>query len=145
MCIIIDANIAHKLIAEENMDAEPIRKWLITGRGKIATGWLNKEELERCSFRPLFQQFILAGRVTEYRAALIKDAHAALNMGDLQSNDAHIIALAKVSNSRVVFSDDRALQADFKSAKFLTNPRGKVYQRAAHRRLLVKAPRCAQP
>lgn len=42
------------------------------------------------------------------------------------SNDAHVLALARVSGARLLVSDDDALQDDFKDRRFLQDPRGKV-------------------
>ena len=45
----------------------------------------------------------------------------------LKSNDPHIIALAQVSGSRLLYSNDSDLQDDFTDGRLINNPRGKVY------------------
>lgn len=46
---------------------------------------------------------------------------------DCVSNDAHVIALAQVTGARLLFSNDSALQSDFKNKLLIDQPRGKVY------------------
>ena len=46
--------------------------------------------------------------------------------GVCQSNDQHVIALAIVSGARLLYSNDRRLQRDFKDRR-LIDPPGKVY------------------
>ena len=45
----------------------------------------------------------------------------------LRSDDPHVIALAQVSGSRLLYSNDRALQQDFRDKALIDNPRGSVY------------------
>ena len=47
--------------------------------------------------------------------------------GRCQSNDPHIIALAQVSGARLLYSNDKALQQDFKNQDLINNPKGKIY------------------
>ena len=51
----------------------------------------------------------------------------------LQSDDPHIIALAKVANVRLLVSDDKNLHKDFKAII-----RGSIYQNSSHAGLLTK-------
>lgn len=66
-----------------------------------------------------------------------------------QSDDPHILALAVVSGARLLYSNDRLLQHDFKNLALINQPRGKVYSTLvndtfdqAKRRLLRKARPC---
>ena len=49
------------------------------------------------------------------------------------SNDPHIIALAQVSRSRRLYSNDSDLQADFTDKMLIDKPRGKVYSTMKNR------------
>lgn len=63
--------------------------------------------------------------------------------GQVESNDAHIIALAVVSGARTLYSRDEVLHEDFKNPRLIDNPRGKVYQSAAkHIKLLEHTISC---
>ena len=44
-----------------------------------------------------------------------------------RSNDAHVIALAAVGGARLLYTNDRRLQSDFKNRQLIDNPPGKVY------------------
>ena len=57
------------------------------------------------------------------------------------SNDIHIVALARISGSRLLYSKDDNLCKDFKNLKVL-NPKGKIYSTFRNKALLAKAPKC---
>jgi len=52
------------------------------------------------------------------------------------SNDSHVIALAVVSKARILCTQDGALMRDFKCAKLVKGPRGRVYRKCSHKALL---------
>lgn len=54
------------------------------------------------------------------------------------------IALAQVSGARVLCTDDHPLMQDFKNRELLSNPRGRVYQRAEHAALLGHTRACSR-
>ncbi len=67
----------------------------------------------------------------------------------LRSDDAHIIALARVSGARLLYSNDHSLQQDFTDHRLVSNPRGKVFSTrqtsaltSAHRNLLANKNLC---
>lgn len=59
--------------------------------------------------------------------------------GQLRSNDPHILALARASGARLLYTADKDLIADFKNPRIVSRPRGKVYSGAANARLLAGA------
>jgi hypothetical protein len=52
------------------------------------------------------------------------------------SNHAHIVALAKASGARVVFSNDGNLHKGIRNATLVAKPRGRIYQTPEHQHLL---------
>ena len=64
--------------------------------------------------------------------------------GLCQSDDLHVIALARVSGARTLCSKDAHLCRDFKNHKLISNPRGSVYRTAtkAHKKLLRHTSSC---
>ncbi len=60
----------------------------------------------------------------------------------LTSNDAHVIALARVSGARILFCRDTALEKDFRNPSVINNPRGKIYKYKSHKNLLGVQPSC---
>ena len=62
--------------------------------------------------------------------------------GRCRSNDAHIIARARISGIRVLHSHDRRLHGDFSDRTLINAPRGQIYQDERHAHLLEDAPEC---
>lgn len=137
MCIIIDADVAH-LLAPPSGDARPVVDWIERGSGRLVIGGKNTEELKQNRDTTRWLLAIQrAGRVRLVRrAALVAEEANVQALGLCSSNDLHVIALARVSGARIVFTNDRALHADFRNAALISQPRGNVYQVAAHSRLL---------
>lgn len=140
VCIIIDANVADAVCSCTD-DAKPVVDWLTTGNGKLVYGGKNAEELMKLSdvqrfIRSLFQ----AGRAVSVDGETLAQAERRINAKRVcRSNDCHVIALAVVSGARLLYSHDKALHADFKNEKLISNPRGSVYQKKSHAKLLRKA------
>jgi hypothetical protein len=140
MCIIIDANVGNEF-GPLTDDARCVYEWLIAG-GRVATGGRLKTELLRTKFRNLYQPLLLAGRLLEYANNEVDRMEGELRQGNTcTSDDAHIIALARVSDSRTLFSRDVDLHADF-CGRMLLRPRGRVYQNRSHQHLLRTARKC---
>ena len=66
-----------------------------------------------------------------------------------QSDDPHIIALAKISGARLLYSNDIDLHKDFSDKALIDNPRGRVYSTLrnkrfsdSHKRLLARTDLC---
>jgi len=145
MCIIVDANVVHEFILP-TADSQVILSWLTKQGGVMASGGRLKEELLAVvKFRSLYQALLLAGRLYQYADQDVNAAerHARQDTS-LVSDDPHVIGLARVSNSRVLFTRDRELQRDFCNPSVLA-PRGHVYQRPRHRHLLRNAVKCRTP
>jgi hypothetical protein len=63
--------------------------------------------------------------------------------GKAKADDPHVIALARISGSRLLASDDRrsGLHGIFKDRIFV-DPPGRIYTTSDHAPLLRKAPKC---
>lgn len=140
MCLIIDANCAAKF-ASGHREAAPIAIWLVKKSGRLVVGGTKlKGEYNRVAkFAGLLAQLSAAGKIkfasdsdTDRLEQELSDS------GLLISDDPHILALARVSGARVLYSNDQNLHADFCSGAMLT-PRGSVYQNETHAHLLAKA------
>ena len=66
-----------------------------------------------------------------------------------RSDDPHILALAQVSDVRLLYTNDGDLQQDFGNKSLIDNPRGKVYSTrrtrnftATHKGLLSRTDLC---
>jgi hypothetical protein len=142
MCVIIDANIAGEFVSRTE-DCIPVVQGLVHGSIKIVSGHKMKEELLKCSFRSLYKQLIMAGRIIEFDALSIEREMENIDKKQLKSNDGHIIGLARASGARILFSKDGNLHADFKNPRLISEPRGNVYQNKKHEHLLKRRRICS--
>jgi len=153
MCLIIDANVAHKFTVPPHEDVAPVVSWLLSKKKRrlprLAVGGKLRKELHKAgeAIRRFLRILDEAGRLYDVDDDLVDAETQAvvelLEEADEKSDDPHVLALARVSGSRLLASDDSrsGLHALFKDRRFL-NPPGKVYKKAAHERLLRKAPDC---
>lgn len=141
VCVIIDNNVAARVLLQEDPDFDPVRHGLSGASGRhirIAYGGKVREELFRNTrIRLALENLDRAGRATVVPASKIEEEQRALiNSGLCTSNDVHVIALARAAPARVLISLDQDLHRDFKNPRILNNPRGRVYQKRQHARLL---------
>jgi hypothetical protein len=141
MCILVDANVAAEFAPlSVSADAKPIMERLLSRRLQLATGGKLTEELLATPFRKFLVELRRNG--TERSYPNVGEVEQRLRIeGQCQSNDCHIIALAIVSGSRLLFTRDDLLKGDFKNRDLL-NPRGKIYSSARNAGLLNLCPKC---
>ena len=120
-------------------DAFPIVERLTKGDLRIVSGHKLKKELLKTKVRSIYQELVLGGRVIEVPYDEVEHEISKLKAVKLRSNDVHILALARVSGARVLFSRDSNLHSDFKNIKVL-KPKGKIYQTKRHMKLLDEVP-----
>ncbi|WP_424945742.1 hypothetical protein [Candidatus Spongiihabitans sp.] len=139
MCIIIDTNKIHDFLKDPpSDDTQPIHIWLAQKGGSFVytTDGKYGEELKTVKYRLL--EYVRKGQArvfTEKQTAPEKE-HLE-NLGQHISNDIHILALAKASGARLLYTGDKDLMADFKK-KAIIDPRGKIYSGSGHKNLLKK-------
>ncbi len=144
MCLIVDVNIAPKVLLPINdADFKHVQERLFAMHGLTATlvyGGHLKVEYERIqSIWPFLRRLDQMGRVRIVDSSLVEaEQEQVLALGLCCSDDPHIIALARVSNVRLLCSEDGDLAADFTNKDLIDEPRGKVYKKAAHRHLIAE-------
>lgn len=139
MCMIIDASRLGTFFAEPmSPDAKPIHRWLNRGRGTVvySTGGKFSTEIVGDARRKLVD-LVRDGKAKLVPAARLAEPLKALAMLPIRSNDPHVLALARASGVRLLYTGDDDLIADFKSTDLINQPRGKVYSRAANAGLLT--------
>lgn len=131
MCIILDANLFGTFDDPHNEDMKPVHQWLSKQHGKIVYSNTQKirEEWSKGGSR-LLERLRQDGSLKLVSNAEVEEVESRLAQR-VESDDAHIVALAVVAGVKVLVSNDRALHQDFKNIV-----RGKVYQRKSHSRLL---------
>ena len=140
MCIIVDASRMGAFLADPpEEDAAPVRRWIDTGRGSVvySTGGKFAQEIRGHAKQRLLR-YSQAGRarlVPEDR--FIDDQN--ILQGQIRSDDPHVLALARATGVRLLYTGDIDLMADFKDKAFLDRPRGKIYSGATNANLLTKS------
>lgn len=147
MCIIIDANLAFCIFTPVPEDEfRPVFDWLHAPdkNGCVVYGGKLYEELSsRTESRRYLLRLAQAGRARLIPEGILQPEEEELTRGGhCQSNDPHVIALARVSEAGTLCSHDRALHQDFRNSELISNPRGRVYQNATHTKLLCHDPCC---
>ncbi len=141
MCIIIDTDRMHRFFHEPLVeDAIPIHTWLQRG-GAVAycTVGKYKQELEKFDNKGRSKLLELQ---RNGKAFLVNDQTVIAEKESLEktdaciSNDIHILALARASGARLLYTGDNALKRDFKNKEIIDSPRGKIYSGAANKTLL---------
>ena len=115
MCIIIDANVTGDLQPPSD-DAKPVIDSIRQRRVLLVVGGKNTREL---SINQKIGQW-LRGLIRANVARVIpasdikREEQILLELGQHESNDVHVLALARASGARLLFSRDAALGQDFK-------------------------------
>lgn len=143
MCLIIDNDVIHRVFDDcDDVSYKDIHKALfVTKKTTIKVvygGRLTSEYFLSQSIKRLLIQLDRAGRamvIDDYQIALHEKEIAQLGL--MQSNDVHVVALARASKVRLLCSNDQKLQKDFTNPKIL-KPKGKVYKSPSHGHLLNK-------
>ena len=109
MCIIIDANVLGEFLSEVvNEDCKPIYQWLEKG-GKIiySSGGRFSDEIGADARRKL-NELARKGNAILIGARIFQNAEAAVKRdGSCKSDDFHVLALAKISGARALYTRDR--------------------------------------
>jgi hypothetical protein len=145
MCLIVDANLAGIVFSSPpHPDFVPVIDWLLEKDGCLIVGGHLGTELDRLERARRFLITLLrAGRAKQIPADQVAQEEAAVQKtGHCQSNDGHVIALARVSGARTLCTHDRELQKDFKNHQLIAKPRGSVYQQTSHKKLLRHTRSC---
>jgi hypothetical protein len=143
MCVIVDANRASLVFGPPHEDYRPILDWLDRG-GMIVFGAKLARELDRVdAARRYLRVLVQAGRAYQAPKGTVESEQAAISATSaIRSDDPHVLALARVTGTRLLCTNDERLIADFKDKKWIDRPRGKIYRTKAHFRLLGHTSGC---
>ena len=143
MCAIVDANAASRFFSDPvDPELQPLWQWIASGQGVLVAGGRLLDELfEIGDARRLLRNWERL-KLAHFIPNEDVEAETAIVEAHCVSNDAHVIALARLSGARRLCSSDRQLHQDFGNADLINNPRGHVYQNRSHTRLLSHEGRC---
>ena len=131
----------------KNEDMQPVRDWIDNKGGKIAYSPVGKigKELERSVKMKnkfdeygLVDEYGLIGKIKKFSKKEVEQAKKKLE--GLASDDPDIIALAQVSNVKLLVSSDKKLHKDFTNTKIIK--KGKIYQTKEDHEHLLRKVKC---
>ena len=131
MCAIVDINVVHQGLGRERTEAGKFFfDWLLNGGILVVGGSKFESEIRRDSkFLRFVNERRQSGKVRQgiKRDEVDAEHESLINRNICKSDDEHILALAIVSGTRILFTNDRDLQEDFKTSRIISKPRGQVY------------------
>ena len=143
MCAIIDNNILGELWDEGgNPAGQGFRRIVENGKIPLVLGGSKMKKefgLDRSGNVTRLKAWIVelqrAGRLTRKSDSAVDSMARELELREesgskIKSNDHHVIALAVVSGARLLYSNDKELQADFGNRQVMEPPQGRVYSTA---------------
>lgn len=153
MCAIVDNNVRDQVfgVNSQSPAGRFFLAWLSDGRGKLVIGGQLLRELNDYGDFKRWLRTALARNTALAVDDDRVDAETETIRGGrvCRSDDEHILALARISGARLLFTNDRDLQDDFRDRRIIADPRGRIYTtlersdvRPTHRRLLNRTDLC---
>ena len=154
MCAIVDTNVYHEVFSPGSQSdaGKYFYDWLMRKNGgTIVSGGEHLRELNQIAdFKRVFAERLQAGRARRIPDEDVdSETETIRSQGICNSNDEHVIALARLSGARLLFTNDGALQNDFRDRRVVEGTRGRVYTtvqfkdvRKTHRYLLRRSDLC---
>ena len=135
MCLIVDANLC-SVVFKKTSDTsyKRLREAIFSNRLTLIHGGKLTQEYGIAGVLSVIAALTQSGRAFRVSDGLI-DAQLAQIENRCTSNDDHVIALARADrrNARLLCTNDRALQNDFKNKSLVDNPRGSIYSPTRHK------------
>ena len=128
MCLIVDLNRVIEVFGNVRQPcADEMLDWMNSKKCRVVVGGkLKRELLGHGPFALWAQTAMLDGRLRQEDDTLVDGQEANVKATGLCiSDDPHIVALAQICGSRVLYSEDRDLRDDFRDGR-LVSPAGKL-------------------
>ena len=139
MCLIVDANLCSILFKKtSDKSYQALRDAIFSNRISLLHGGKLTEEYIAAGVLDVIAKLSQSGRAFKVANDLIDQQLAAIE-GLCESNDSHVIALARVDrqSGRVLCTKDQVLQNDFKNKLLIDKPRGTIYSPTRHKQSLL--------
>ena len=142
MCLIVDNSVRDRVFFNADDRDFRLLHYCLFGNGRTAVrivygGELKREYLLRKEVMHRLLELDRKGQARIVSDAKVDEETEALKRSGLcRSNDAHVIALARIGKVGLLCADDKALKRDFRNKALIDRPRGKVYNRKSHENLL---------
>ena len=125
MSIIIDANRSGDFSLPATYHAPEILRRVRDKKLRVAVGGRLLKELMNTKLRDLIVEWNRSGRLRRIDDEIVDQEELAVNHMNISSDDSHILALARVSNERFLYTQDGNLINDFTNVRIL-RPKGKI-------------------
>lgn len=139
MCLIVDANLC-SVVFKKTSDTsyQKLRETIFSNRLTLIHGGKLTEEYKIAGVLGVIASLAQSGRAFKVSSALI-DIQLDQIKERCQSNDDHVIALARADRKRghVLCTNDQALQNDFRNKSLIDKPRGTIYSPTRHKASLA--------
>ena len=130
MCLIVDNNVRDDVFGKGRSPAgKQLFEWLEESRARLVVGGRLYDELAGSrAFRVWSATAVKDGRLRVSNRAEVDLEESSLTQDWLGvSDDQHVIALARVSRARVLYTRDEALRTDFRNRELISSPHGRLY------------------
>ena len=140
MCAIVDNNVRDQVFGANSQSPAGrfFLDWLSHGRGKLVIGGQLLRELnDYGDFKRWLRTALARNTALAFADDQVDAETETLRARNICcSDDEHILALARISGARLLFTNDRALQQDFTNHAIIRSPRGKIYPNEGYRDFL---------
>ena len=136
MCAILDNNVRSEVFGENRSEAGKLfLDWLNDRNGKLVIGGKLLRELGGYSnFVKWLQRALQSGIAIRISDSDVDAETERLESHfDCRSDDEHVLGLAVVSGARLLFTNDKDLQDDFKDRQIVPGTRGRIYTTIQHK------------
>ena len=132
VCAIVDEDAVAMIFGTNPQRPESAAKFfehVDSGKLKLVLGGrLKKELLKSNQFKNWYSAAWKSGLTHNVPDEDVNCVEANLKQSEsCKSNDTHVLALAKVSGARLLYTGDRKLMDDFRNKALIPNPKGKIY------------------
>ena len=131
MCVILDNSARDNVFSRRRGTpvGRQLLEWLDEFRTSLVVGGKLYDELAGSGvFLGWAANAIKDGRLRVFKRDAVDRETAELAGNWLgESDDEHVIALARVSKARVLYAHDSDLRDDFRNPALISNPRGRLY------------------
>ena len=136
MCAIVDNNVRDQVFGANSQSPAGrfFLAWLSDGRGKLVIGGQLLRELnDYGDFKRWLRTAMARNTALAVDDGRVDAETETIRAGRVcRSDDEHILALARISGARLLFTNDRDLQDDFRDRRIIANPRGRIYTTLEH-------------
>lgn len=141
MCVVIDTCALHKVFSGTDANFEPIKRWIISGRGKVVIGGAvySRELKSAARYLRVLNELERIGKVVVLNGDEVDAVEARVRAIEPAQDfdDPHIVAIVEVSRCKIVCTVDTRSDRFLRDARFYVRARRpSIYRTAAHAHMI---------